>query len=88
LGKDEVLIGSQFARANKIDLEKEAVFQVVSLNNTAILSSAIAEPTSQDDWELLVNLKYKLNKPFTLNIKIFFLFLFIRSLTLIKSSLN
>lgn len=54
LGKDEVFIGSQFARANNIDLEKEAVFQLVSLNNIAVLSSAIAEPTSQDDWELLV----------------------------------
>ena len=52
--KNEVFIGLQFARANNLDLNKEAVFQVVSNNNMSILSSAIAEPSSQDDWELLV----------------------------------
>jgi hypothetical protein len=47
-------VGSQFERTFNIDLEKEAVFQLVSLNNIAVLTSTIAEPTSQDDWELLV----------------------------------
>lgn len=60
LGKDEVFIGSQFARANNIDIEKEAVFQIVPLNNIAMLSSAIAEPTSHDDWELLVIKHYNI----------------------------
>ncbi len=50
---EDVVIGSHFARLNGLVPGMETVFQIHS-KNVPILSSVIAEPCMEEDWELLV----------------------------------
>lgn len=52
---DDVVIGAQFARLNGLIPDVETAFEVFS-KNVPILSSVIAEPCVEEDWELLVNI--------------------------------
>lgn len=52
-GDEHVVIGTQFARLNGLDPDVETVFEIFP-KNIPILSSVIAEPCKEEDWELLV----------------------------------
>ena len=53
-GGDTVVLGVHFARVNGLKMGKEGAFQVVR-EGVAVLSSAVAEPTTEEDWEILVS---------------------------------
>lgn len=50
---DEVVIGTLFAKANNLKTGVETVFQVLP-HHVPTLTSVMAEPCSDEDWELLV----------------------------------
>lgn len=50
---ENVVIGAHFARLNDLASDVETAFQV--MKNIPTLSSVIAEPCFEEDWELLVN---------------------------------
>ena len=50
---EDVVIGAHFARLNGLVAGVETAFQVHS-KNVPILSSVIAQPCLEEDWELLV----------------------------------
>ena len=52
-GDEYVVIGTQFARLNGLDPDVETAFEIFP-KNIPILSSVIAEPCKEEDWELLV----------------------------------
>jgi hypothetical protein len=52
-GDGHVVIGTQFARLNGLFPDEETAFEVFS-KNVSVLSSVIAEPCMEEDWELLV----------------------------------
>jgi hypothetical protein len=52
-GEENVVIGTQFARLNGLVTDVETAFEIFT-KNVPILSSVIAEPCMEEDWELLV----------------------------------
>jgi hypothetical protein len=52
-GDENVVIGTQFARLNGLVTDVETAFEIFP-KNVPILSSVIAEPCLEEDWELLV----------------------------------
>ena len=53
MDNEDVVIGAHFARLNGLVTGVETAFQVHS-KNVPILSSVIAQPCLEEDWELLV----------------------------------
>ena len=60
LDDDIVIIGAQFARINNLNTEETAVFQVCKELAGSVVS-AVAEPGSEEDWEMLVKPKPSFN---------------------------
>ena len=53
LGDDMVVIGAQFARINNLSTEEITMFEICK-DVAGSIVSAVAEPNSEGDWEMLV----------------------------------
>lgn len=61
LDDDIVMIGAQFARINNLSTEEITMFEI-SKEAVGSIISAVAEPSSEEDWEMLVRSRLNYNK--------------------------